>query len=164
MVFPSASFHIPTAIAVQPETTTMYFLRANSSTISARSRISGKFEQPTKATTPGMVPRVVGAPPVLISVSIMGPRPALIFQVSLLAPPCMIFMMGRSRGHSSSHLPQPTHKLNISFIVSKLPLATSLIPLPISNKLGHTCSHIPQRLHFWASSVASCSVIPSFLL
>ena len=151
-------------MAEQPERTTIYFLLANSSTMSATSSMSGKLEQPTIAMTPGIVPRVIGAPTVLISVSIIGPRPALAFHVSLPAATCINLNIGTSRGHSSSHFPQPIHSLNNFLIGAKSPLASCVMPAPMEQRLGHTCSHIPQSWHFWANSIASSSVNHSFLL
>ena len=139
---------MPTDMAAQPESTTIYFLLANSSAISATSSApSGKFEQPTMAMTPGMVPSTIGAPTFAISVSIMGPRPTRSLPVSQLAAACIILKMGTCRGHSCSHFPQPMHLLNTSTRGWRFPFFAASIESPhLKQVRACLAAHIAQLM------------------
>src|SRR4030042_2278062 len=165
MVLPSLSLFMPAAIAEQPLSTTIYFLLANSSAMSAISVISsGKLEQPTMAIIPGVVPKTIGAPTFLISVSMIGPRPTLIFHVSQLAAACIILIMGTWRGHSWSHLPQPMHLLNTSTSGCILPFFAASMASPTGSKLGQTWLHMLHSLWSLASSGTSSGLVNTLLL
>ena len=158
-VFPSLSFFIPAAIAEHPVSTTMYFLLANSSVISAISLISsGKLEQPTMAIIPGMVPSTRGAPTFRISVSMTGPRPALTFHDSFPATACIMLIMGTLRGHSCSHLPHPRHFSNTSVSSVRSPFFAASTASPTGKRLGQTWLHILHSLWSFAIS-GTCSAV-----